>query len=130
MCLEALSEIVLSYPPSQYLRKVICVTKGEENLKPNGADYLSTVNVEGEQNSLVQIHFRSLDHAKMTAMNETQIRSVSLGKGFGQSNAQTKVTKFHAYTLAPVLVGLPTSSVTLAQIEVLKIWLERRGLPS
>ena len=109
---------------------MICVTKGEENLKPNGVDYLSTVNVEGEQNSLVQIPFRSLDQAKATAMNETQIRSVSLGKGFGQSNAQTKVTKFHACTLAPVLVGLPTSSVTLTQIEVLKIWLERRGLPS
>jgi hypothetical protein len=63
-------------------------------------------------------------------MNETQIRSVSLGKCIGQSNAQTKVTKFHAYTLAPVLVGLPTSSGTLSQIEVLKIWLDRRGLPS
>jgi hypothetical protein len=63
-------------------------------------------------------------------MNETEIRSISLGKGFGQSNAQTNVTKFHAYTLAPVLVGLPTSSVTLTQIEVLKIWLDRRGLPS
>ena len=109
---------------------MICVTKGEENQKPNGADYFSTVNVEDEQNSLVQIPFRSLDQAKVTAMNETKIRSVSLGKGFGQSNAQTKVTKFHAYTLAPVLIGLSTSSGTLAQIEVLKIWLERRGLPS
>lgn len=63
-------------------------------------------------------------------MHERQIRPVSFGNGFGQLDLKCTAATSQAFTLTTTLGAPPPTLGTLAQIEVLKIWLDRRGLPS